>query len=52
MEQQFDDIQNEQTEPHYVPRPRWQIVLAWVGLGIMLVSVALYYIHIAKGGVL
>lgn len=42
---------DEPQEPRYQPRPKWQILLAWVGVAIMMVSVALYYIHIAKGGI-
>ncbi len=37
-------------EERYVPRPAWQIWLARIGVGIMLVAVALYYWHIASGG--
>lgn len=40
----------QQDAPAYTPRPKWQIIAAWVGLGIMLVCVALYYWHIASGG--
>ena len=31
---------------HYTPRPRWQIVLAWVALAIFIVGVIVYYINI------
>ena len=37
-------------ETGYRPRPKWQIVAAWIGLAVMVVGVALYYIHIATGG--
>jgi hypothetical protein len=34
----------------YTPRPRWQVWLARVALVIMIISIALYYWHIASGG--
>lgn len=47
-----EQIEQEQPENKevYTPRPRWQVIAAWIGLGIMIVSVALYYWHIASGG--
>ena len=35
----------------YVPRPKWQIVAAWIGVGIVAVGFLLYCWHIANGGV-
>ena len=32
--------------PKYVPRPKYQIVLAWIGVAIVVVSVILYYAQI------
>ena len=54
-EQRMDNPETETPEeenqqPVYRPRPKWQIVLAWIGLGIMFVSIALYYWQIASGG--
>lgn len=43
---------NEQIRQSFVPRPRWQVWAARVGLVIMIVSVILYYWHIASGGML
>ena len=34
----------------YVPRPKWQIAAAWVGIGIVLVGFILYCWHIATAG--
>ena len=42
----------QQEQPVYVPRPKWQIWAARLGLVIMIISVILYYIHIATGGLL
>ena len=40
----------EQPAAPYEPRPVWQRVLAWIGVGIVVVGVILYYYHIARGG--
>ena len=44
--------ENEITTPEegYVPRPAWQVWAARIGLVIMIISVILYYWHIASGG--
>ena len=44
MEENREEVQT------YKPRPKWQIVLAWVGIGIMVVSFLLYCMQIAQGG--
>lgn len=39
---------NEETRPEgYVPRPRWQVWLARIGVVIMLISIGLWLYHIA-----
>ena len=40
----------EEPKPGYVPRPAWQVWAARVGLVIMIISIILYYWHIASGG--
>lgn len=40
------DTPVEEEAPKYTPRPRYQIVLAWVGVAIMVISVILYYAQI------
>ena len=66
MEENKEILQNEeaqdqelfeQAEAHkalnqerYVPRPRWQIAAAWIGLAIVIAGVILYYYNIATGG--
>ncbi len=40
----------EQEQPVYTPRPKWQICLAWLGVGIVAVGFILYLIHIASAG--
>lgn len=49
-----ENIENEDFDqipdaPAYTPRPKWQIIAAWVGLIVMLTCVGLYYWHIACG---
>ena len=34
----------------YVPRPKWQIVAAWIGIAIVAVGFILYCWQIANGG--
>ena len=34
----------------YTPRPKWQIVAAWVGIAIVVAGFVLYCWHIANGG--
>ena len=47
-------MENEQDiriqEEEYVPRPRWQIWAARLGVVLMVVLVILYYLTIARGG--
>ena len=40
----------EESRQPYVPRPAWQVWAARIGLVIMIISVILYYWHIASGG--
>lgn len=37
-------------ENPYVPRPAFQVWAARIGLVIVIISVILYYLHIAQGG--
>ena len=45
-----EELPEEESRPAYTPRPGWHRILAWIGVGIMLVSILLYYWHIANGG--
>ncbi len=54
MEKQ-DIVEQEQNIPEeekevYVPRPKWQIIGAWIGVAIMVVGFLLYCYQIATGG--
>ena len=43
-------IPAQEEKPKYRPRPAFQVWAARVGLVIMIIAVALYYFHIASGG--
>ena len=51
MEENREEIP-ETEQPHYAPRPRWQVWAARIGLVIMILCVILYYLHIFRGGLL
>lgn len=44
-----EEMEQQETEG-YTPRPAWQVWAARVGVVIMIIAVALYYWHIASGG--
>ena len=52
MENEELELEQMPEEPKkgYVPRPSWQVWLARIGLVLMIICVALYYWHIASGG--
>ena len=55
MEQQQqnpeEQIPEEQlSEKPYVPRPKWQVVLAWVGLGLMVGLLIMQLLLMLQGG--
>ena len=45
-----DPFEQEPEKKEYRPRPGWQVWAARIGLVIMIISIILYYIHIATGG--
>ena len=44
---QLDPQVFPEERPHYTPRPRWQIILAWALLAATVLAVAAYYYWIA-----
>ena len=46
------DIQEEMLPPQekYIPRPLWQIILAWLGLGLIVGLLILQFALMLKGG--
>ena len=48
--EELQELQEQPLEPGYTPRPAWQVWAARIGLVIMIICVALYYWHIASGG--
>ena len=51
MEERQEEIIETESEG-YKPRPKWQLVCAWIGIVIMIVSFVLYCWQIATGGML
>lgn len=47
-----EELEQTQTpsEETYKPRPLWQRILAWIGLALFVAFVAMYYIHMLRGG--
>ena len=43
--------EDEQTQPSYIPRPRWQVWGARIGLILFIILIILYYINISRGGI-
>ena len=47
-EEESPDTQPE--EPRYVPRPKWQVWAARIGLVLFILMLVFYYLNIARGG--
>ena len=58
MEENKENIEMEEEIPaeeilkkeSYTPRPKWQIIAAWVGISIVAIGFLLYCWQIANGG--
>ena len=48
MEEERVEIPQE--EEHYVPRPRWQIWVARIGLVLFILTLIAYYLNVFRGG--
>ena len=48
--EEMNENQEQEMQQMYQPRPKWQIVLAWIGVIIMVAAVILTYYQIANGG--
>ena len=44
------EIPEEETQEKYVPRPKWQVVGAWVLLALFITLLVMYYANIFRGG--
>ena len=38
-------------EPAYTPRPKWQVIGAWVALAVFIGFLIMYYTNVFRGGV-
>ncbi len=45
--QNTPEVPQRPDEEKYVPRPRWQVAMAWIGLVIIVIGILLYYYYIA-----
>ena len=57
MEEERNDINPEGETPeipfeapHYVPRPKWQVWAARIGLVLFIILLIFYYLNIARSG--
>lgn len=44
------NIESQQPEERYEPRPRWQVWCARIALVLFLALIAMSYVNIARGG--
>ena len=49
----MDEMEKDlpQEEKKYVPRPKWQVVAAWIGLIIFVLTLIAYYLNVFRGGI-
>ena len=52
MENQENNVNMEETQEGYVPRPAWQVKMARVGLVLFILFVIWQIVQIATGGLL
>lgn len=50
MEEKREEIEETTSESTYVPRPKWQLICAWIGITIVGIGFLLYVYQIANGG--
>ena len=50
MDEQREDMHNETQEGGYVPRPKWQVWGARIGLAVFILFLILYYALFFRGG--
>ena len=53
-ERKDEQLPEEETlseeQPVYVPRPKWQVIGAWIALVLFLFVIASFYINMFRGG--
>ena len=51
-QEEMPDEEAEALQPEniYIPRPKWQVVGAWIALVLFLLVIAGFYLNIARGG--
>ncbi len=48
--EELEQVQEE--KPARAPRPKWQVIGAWIALAVLILGNILYYWHIASGGLM
>lgn len=41
----------EEEAPLYMPRPRWQVWAARIGLALFILVLLMYYVNLVRGGI-
>ena len=44
-------LETEQPQQGYTPRPKWQVIGAWVALVLFVLMLVMYYINVFRGGI-
>ena len=45
-----EEITEEEEKPVYTPRPKWQVVGAWIALAVFIAFLVMYHTNIFRGG--
>ena len=40
----------QEEKPLYIPRPKWQVIGAWVALVLFVAVIVFYYLNMMRGG--
>jgi len=49
-ERKENTLPEEQEQPVYTPRPKWQVWGARIALALFILLIILYYINVSRGG--
>lgn len=48
--EELKDMNPEEEQQPYTPRPKWQVWIARIGLVLFIAMIIMYYIHMMRGG--
>ena len=49
--EEMNENQEMEVRESYKPRPKWQIVMAWIGVVVVAAAFVIYLYNIANGGI-